>query len=334
MSRSTNLPWSAVACFLLGMAGPPAARAEVILGPEQLAANPAPYFRFSGGYPDNPAATTNNPSFYLSTLDFSGVGWKLPGIFGPGGGSGWNVAMIDNTHFIGAWHVHNLNGVVNMDIGDTLNFRPAGSTNTIVQRTIANLQQVPNADTTGSDVMLGTLNASIAGTGVSTYPIAAAGVSQQVIYAYGRQSEVGQNNFGQIATGAGGGGLSPASIFVFDYDQPNSNPDSRPVLGFPSANEGGYQAGDSGSPVFVLVGGQLQLLGAAYGTISYGDPGQQPKPANVVDPLEFSAATYLPDYVAQINALAVPEPGSLALGLCAGSGILAGYMRSRRRAEK
>src|SRR4051812_41314093 len=85
--------------LVIGSSGVRDCRAEVILGPSQSGTSSTPYFRFSGGYPDNPASTTNNPSFYLPN-DFSGVGWKLPGFFGPGGGAGWSIAMIDNIHFV------------------------------------------------------------------------------------------------------------------------------------------------------------------------------------------------------------------------------------------
>src|SRR5438874_8422594 len=120
MSRSTARLSAAVACLLLGVGGAPSARAEVILGPAPTGTIPSYYYRFSNSYPDDPTAAVNNPTFYLSALDFSGVGWRLPGIFGPGGGTAWNVTMIDNVHFISNWHLHTGNV---LNVGDTINFR-------------------------------------------------------------------------------------------------------------------------------------------------------------------------------------------------------------------
>jgi hypothetical protein len=115
-----------------------------------------------------------------------------------------------------------------------------------------------------------------------------------------------------------------------DYDQPNSNPDGLASLVGP--DEAHFNAGDSGGPTFILVGGQLQLLGGNMFIQSYGDPGEPPLPPGVADPVEYSGSTYLPAYVAQINALiAVPEPSSLALCGLIGAGAVARLVRARRR---
>jgi hypothetical protein len=308
-------------------------RAEVILGPPPVGTIQSYYYRFSNSFPDDPTTTATNPSFYLSTVDFSGVGWRLPGIFGPGGGSAWNVTMIDNIHFISNWHL-NTGSVLN--VGDTVNFRPFGSSTTL-SRTVANLQQVTNLGFSGSgipdgspsDVLLGTLNAPFSpGDGIAAYPIAAAGTLQQTVYMYGRESAVGRNNFGGLIAADVGTGATVS--FRMDYDQPNSNPDGLASLVGP--DEAHYNQGDSGGPTFVLVGGQLQLLGGNMFIQSYGDPGEPPLPPGVTDPVEYSGSTYLPAYVAQINALiAVPEPTSLALGSVAAAGALVSYLRRRRR---
>lgn len=320
------------AALLLSASSPRAIRAEVILGPSQFTADPSPYFRFSGGYNDVPANTVNNPNFYLPSFDLSGVGWRLPGIFGPGGGSGWNVAMIDNIHFVGAWHVP-VTG--NMFIGDTINFRPAGSSS-IISRTIANLQNVPNPDNSTSDVLLGTLSSPIpAGSGVAAYPIAAAGVVQQVIYPYGRQSEVGQNNVSGTQAGipfqidGNPAHNEVLNALLFDYDQPNGNPDALPST--VGNNEAYLNAGDSGGPTFVVVGGQLQLVGTHAGVASYENIGSSP-PVGAQDDVAYSLDSYLPAYAATIAAMtAVPEPSSLAFGLTAVAAAVGGYVRARRR---
>jgi hypothetical protein len=314
-------------CALTGAFGLQAARAEVILGPSQFGADPNPFFRFSGGYNDTPTSTVNNPNFYLSTLDFSGVGWRLPGVFGPGGGSAWNVTMIDNIHFVVASHVVAGNDVV---LGDTINFRPAG-TSSILTRTVANLQPVPNPDNSKSDVTLGTLNAPFAaGSGIAAYPITPSAAYPQALYVYGRQSEVGQNNFSFTQSGIAFVNNETLNALLFDYDQPNANPD-----GLPSTvgnNEAYLNAGDSGGPSFVLVGGQFQLVGVHAAVASYEDIGST-RPAGAVDDISYSIDSYMPDYSAQIALMIVPEPSSLALGLFAASGAVSAYRRFRRSSK-
>src|SRR4051812_5560194 len=330
MCRS-RFPCCVAAClFAAGICS--VARAEVILGPSQLATDPTPYFRFTGGFPAPPSNTVNNPSFYLSTLNFSGVGWRLPGV---AGNLAWNVAMIDNIHFVGAWHV-----VVtgNMSTGDTVNFRPAGSSTAIVTRTIANLQNVPNPDSSTSDVLLGTLSQPLLpADGVASYPITAAPVIQQVMYVYGRQSEVGQNNVSgtqpNIPFPIDGNPAHDEVLngLLYDYDQPTTN--INPLIGNPDGlpstvgnNEAHVEAGDSGGPSFVLIGGQLQLIGTHAGQSFYS-----PAATGVLDQTNFSVDSNLPAYSAQIALMVVPEPGSLALGIMTAAGTIGGYFRSRRR---
>jgi hypothetical protein len=319
--------FTAIVWLFFGGAGVRQCRAEVILGPSQFGADPSPYFRFTGGLPIDPTATVNNPSFYLPTFDLSGVGWRLPGVTGS---LAWNVAMIDSTHFVGAWHVA-VGG--DMNVGDTINFRPAG-TSSIVTGTIAKLQNVPNPDNSTSDVLLGTLSAPVP-PGVATYPIAAAAVPQAVMYIYGRQSEVGQNNVSFTQSGISFPiDSNPAhnevlNGLLYDYDQPNGNPD-----GLPSTvgnNEAYLNTGDSGGPSFVMIGGQLLLVGTHAAVASYEDVGLT-VPPGVADDVAYSLDSNLPAYSAEIAALiAVPEPSSVVLGLFAATAAAGGCIRSRRR---
>jgi hypothetical protein len=317
---------------LAGLVATPAARAEVILGPSQFGADINPYLRFAGGFPTTASSTQNNPTFYLQNLDFSGVGWRLPGIFGS---AAWNVTMIDNVHFVGAWHT-TVNGVMNL--GDTVNFMPAGSA-TVVTRAIANLQNVPNPDGSTSDVLLGTLNAPFApGSGIAAYPITPAAVVQQEMYVYGRQSEVGRNNVSGTQSGinfpidGNPAHNETLNALLFDYDQPGATGLTSPD-GLPSTvgNDEAYlNAGDSGGPSFVLVGGLLQLVGTHAGVTDYAGIGST-KPAGAQDDISFSLDSNLPAYAATIaGMIAVPEPSTTALGLFAAGGAVAGCLRRRR----
>jgi hypothetical protein len=315
--------WAIALLLLFGLGGSHVVRAEVILGPSQLGTDPAPYFRFTGGYPDFATNTVNNPSFYQPTLDLSGVGWVLPGILGPGGGTAWNVTMIDSTHFLSAWHV---TVAGDTPVGATVNFRPAGSSS-IVTGTIASLQNVPNPDGSLSDVSLGTLSSPLPAS-IAAYPLALASPAQQVMYVYGRESEVGRSNITFTQAGLPlGVNNETLDALIYQFVQPNGNP-----FGPPSTvgNDEAYlNGGDSGGPSFVMVGNQLELIGIHAAVGSYEDAGMTPPPGVAVD-VAFSVDSNLPDYAAQIALLVVPEPSSFALLGVTVVGAATGYWRRRR----
>lgn len=306
-------------------------RAEVILGPAPTGTISSYYNRFAGGFPDTPSTTVNNPTFYQPTLDLSGVGWKLPGFFGAGGGNAWSVAMIDDRHFIGAWHTANnpIPAERALNVGDTLNFRPFG-TSSLMSRTISNLQQVFNASNQPTDLMLGTLSTPFLPTdGIRAYTIPSTVTPQQELYIYGRESRLGRNNVSQLITANVGSG--DTVCLIYDYDQPGGNPDGQPSTVGP--DEAHTEPGDSGSPLFVLIGGQLQLVGTHSGIGSYQDFGLQ-NPPGVTDLIAYSLDVYVPFYSAQIAALiAVPEPSSFALITIVGIGAAIRYRRGRRQSR-
>jgi len=331
MSRSAlRAVLSLIAC-LVGIVPVPV-RGEVILATSQFGANINPYLRLAGGFPDNPASTTSNPTFYQPGLDLSGVGWKVPGVFGPGGASAWSVTMIDSTHFVGAYHTV-VNG--NVNIGDIINFLPQGSS-TVVGRTIANLQNVPNPDNSKSDVLLGTLSAPVPA-GVAAYAIAPIAAVGTPMFVYGRQSEVGRNNVSGTQAGIPfqvNGNPTDNEVLnalLFDYDQPGATGPTSPD-GLPSTvgNDEAYlNAGDSGGPSFILAGSVLQLVGTHAGFATYADIGST-LPAGAQDDVSFSLDSNLPAYASTIaTMIAVPEPSSLALAAIAVGG--AGYLRARHR---
>jgi PEP-CTERM motif len=326
MSKTAHR-WAIAWLLLLGWGGSPVARAEVILGPSQFGTDMTPYYRFTGGYPDVATSTVNNPSFYQPSLDLSGVGWVLPGIAGPGGGTAWNVTMIDSTHFISAWHV-TLAG--DTPVGATVNFRPAG-TSSIVTRTIASLQNVPNLDGSLSDVSLGTLSSPIP-SGVASYPIAATAPSQAVMDVYGRSSEVGRSNVSFTQSGVGFVNNETLDALIYQFVQPNGNP-----FGFPNTvgNDECYLiGGDSGSPSFLPIGNQLALVGVHAAVATYEDFGLTYPPSAAVD-IAASVDSNVPDYIAQllalgVNVTVVPEPSSMALLSMTAAGAAIGYWRRRR----
>ena len=108
----------------------------------------------------------------------------------------------------------------------------------------------------------------------------------------------------------------------------NYNPTTGGTLAAPAATQG--QGGDSSSPSFAFVGGNLALLGI-HSAINGAPPPQQ------------TYDTFVPAYVADINAVlqvsgyslnyytAVPEPAALPLGLGLAAGALALGRRRRKR---
>ena len=330
------------ACLVIGWAGPSSGRAEVILGPAPSGTIDSYYDRFIGGYPSDPNTTVNNSTFYQSSLDLSGVGWKLPNLTS-GAGTAWNVAMIDNVHFIAAWHVHvaqDGTGKSFLGVGDTVNFRPSNSTTAIIQRQIASVVQVPNPDNSTTDVMLGTLSAPFTALDhIMSYPIPTNtdfnSYSQMPIFAYGRESRFGRNNFSPTVFNGSPSldfGTGPTQYFSTDYDQPqfgaSGNPDGLPSTVGP--DESHLEGGDSGGPSFIMVGNQLQLIGDHIAIASYSDVGLTAPPGG--DTTAFSFDSFLPFYASEIATLTAPEPGSLGLGLFAAGGAALGIWRRRRNA--
>lgn len=106
--------------------------------------DPLRHERFSSGFP---LAPVRNDSFFLSDLDFSGVGWVRDASFKV------NLTMISPQHFVGAAHTR---------------FRP-GLTVDFLSRlgelksyTVSAVHTIPKADAGGNtDLFIGTLSAPI-----------------------------------------------------------------------------------------------------------------------------------------------------------------------------
>ena len=77
--------------------------------------------------------------------------------------------------------------------------------------------------------------------------------------------------------------------------------------------EAQYQGGDSGSPLMMLAGGKLLLLGVAW---AIGPDDIDPDPNNVVE-RPSSVATFTGSHASEILTL-IPEPGVTCLALAAG----------------
>lgn len=158
--------------------------------------------------------------------------------------------------------------------------------------------------------------------GVSASPLAGASPSIK---------RVGRNRVDLLVADDEGSGQ--AELFVFDLDGPTA---ASNVYGDPTPDnltlgddvEASYAGGDSGSPVFIRMGGTWYLAGIA---AFNGSPAEEPGGA-----LRFGAigggmlvAPYV-DWIYQQTAMPLPEPRPLALWL-GGLGMLGLYVTQRRR---
>ncbi len=280
----------------------PSARAGVIAGFDPVRNN-----RFLD-FSTNTTNPTENPNFFLSAYDFSGVGWFTPGLTV---GTGLHVTMIDDRHFIGAAHV------AQIAPGATLFFRSAGPNPTTLTRVVSSIQQVPNANNTSSDVLLGTLAVPFTPADrIASYAIPSSLVTStynnQQIFNYDQNGSLGRNNIGGSSILGPSNGFAPygtgnfantgnTRYFIYD-DDTGFNDDAFPGYVPPlDRDEFHVVGGDSGSPSFLPVGNTLQLVGSHYALFSNGSN------------INISVDSFLPDYRDRILALTVPEPSSLAL---------------------
>jgi len=143
---------------------------------------------------------------------------------------------------------------------------------------------------------------------------------------------VGQNRVDALLAGAATPGV--ARVFVFDLDGPTGATNvfglatDAANLTLGAGTEAGYAGGDSGSPIFVLDGGEWKVAGV--GAFN-GDPAAIPGGS-----LQFGAigggilvAPYA-DWIQQQTLLPVPEPETYALML---AGLACVVYAARRRAR-
>ncbi len=284
------------------------ARGEVILGYD-----PARHNRFQGGtFPGN--SPVPNPTFYLGSYDFSGVGW-VPAT----ATEAYGISMVSPLHFLTATHI-------GFPVGTTVTFRdPTGA---ILTRTMASVQQI-----SGSDLTLGRLNAPLPST-VANYPVVLDNQPLLVgaeLFNYGKQARVGRNNVsGYLVDNVGTG---PTTFFSYDYD-PNQDFDGRPGY---NPDEFLAEFLDSGSPSFIRLSGTgMALLGTHTAVLQRSQT--DPTPIGTID-------AYVPAYASAIEAamapdgyhlqlVAVPEPTALALlGAVAVGAAGRRWLRRRRRGE-
>lgn len=198
--------------------------------------DPAVNDRFSSGYPNAPVANAG-PRFLGKGLDWSGVGWwkKEPR---------YSVTMLSSRNFTYAMHLAPL-------AGDVITFM--GGDGHLHDYHVAKVQSVPfgkrGDETLYADVGVGTFAETVSfDDQVAHYPVAFSrkGIEPFIgrkLITYGHMARVGTN---KIIEGIMIEGI--ASEYNFQTQGLTT--------GIAKS-----EAGDSGSPAFILIGGKLALVG-------------------------------------------------------------------------
>ena len=231
--------------------------------------------RFASGYPTTPTAN-GSVNFVGAGLDWSGVGWDsaLPSR---------SVAMISDQYFVFANHYQP---------GSTIQFL-SPILGTVVSYTVHSVTRL-NSPVNGqpSDFSVGRLTTALnPAHGIATYPVLdLPSVNdylglQVMLYGHG----------GIAGTNSPRIGLNEIEDF-FHYDQDGDPLDNTFFVGYDfdsgSPGQAQFEGGDSGSPTFAYLHGQLALVGthSATGTVS-GQP--------------WSFDNFIPVYLDQMSTLGV-----------------------------
>lgn len=269
--------------------------------------NPTNHDRFiPGTYPSSP---TNNPDFFFSSLDWTGVGYQTSD-------PRKNVAMISPLHFIGARH---------FQVGGQLRFVNAGGTQKTYSVSSSNTFFDDPVTGQSSDLYLGRLTAPIPDDDlISRYGILDLDSTNDYIglplHVYGYRPEDGTNINNPVAAIVGtnvlDGYTEANDNFLFGFDRD------------PATSECSATNGDSGSPSFTFYSNTLAVMGTHY-TIGF----------NGGNPATFD--TFAPNFIDLLDAeleddgyslLVIPEAGTVWVLSAAAAIVFAG--RLRRRAKR
>lgn len=244
--------------------------AGIASGLQIRAYNPARHNRFVSGYPTNPVANTN---FFKSYYDFSGVGWHSTAPY-------LSYTLISPKHFVGANHVK-------PGIGTALKFQ--GRDGVVRTYTVANQYNITNASGEHTDLFIGELTQSIPTCDhITFYPIlnllTEANYIGRPLLIYGHDARLGIGSINSILTFGGdpitgGGGINDTRAFDYTYVNATGNIDDCHLEG-----------GDSGSPSFVAMNGEMFVVGVHLAVATT---------ALAKDNLD----TFVPNYLSQIAAI-------------------------------
>ena len=212
--------------------------------------DPARHERFVSGFPGSPVVNNN---FHAAFYDFSGVGWHSadPNL---------GCTLISPSHFVGANHVK-------PGIGATVTFYARDGV--LRSFTVANQYNVTNAAGENTDLFIGELNRPVTPCdNITFYPILnlaseGAYVGKDLLV-YGKTGRVGKatisafQDFGGDPL-TGGAGVNSTRVYSFIY-----------VNAFGSPDDCHAEGGDSGSPSFVGMDGELFVVGVRGAIITTG----------------------------------------------------------------
>lgn len=246
-------------------------------------------------------------------------------------GSIFSGVMLDSTHVLTAAHV--VAGQVNMAGNVSFSLNAGVYSQTLTASSISVFPgytgTTPGADGFWhDDLAVVTLNAPI--TGVMGYDLYSGSLSGQTITLVGyggtgaTVKKVGQNVVDRVLNDDDSNNPQNTidEIYVFDFDGPDASSNSYGGLTLGEGIEAGYTGGDSGSPVFISVGGLWQIAGIANfnGTSNTGGP--------------IGGGTIVSSYIPWIQeqmAAPVPEPRTWAM-LLVGMGLVGAAVRGRAKA--
>ncbi|MGN6135987.1 MAG: PEP-CTERM sorting domain-containing protein [Aureliella sp.] len=267
----------------------------------------------------------NDPGFVGAGLDWSGVGRSLTGSWG---------TLVSPSYVLSATHAPS---------SDTLRFYqsndPAGP---YLERSVTAGTQIA-----GSDLYLARLNAPIDTSVIAAYAIGTfegAKMLDQQIFTFGLSNgkfgqeanqRLGRNTIDQVLPDFSHPvlGASAGDVITYDYDTVN---------GF-VPDESFLQSGDSGGPSFAIASGQPAIVGFhwfIYDPREFGPNAGSGDTfaSSYVDELNLAMSQLTPlgmpvETLQTVDIAAVPEPGSLTLGLVALGGAITARAYRRRSAN-
>ena len=222
--------------------------------------------------------------FYTgSDKNFIGTLYDFSGVGYCSANNGTWATLVSSNYFISAAHYHPA-------IGSTVTFYTTNDRNaTSYTYTVAGGQKIGS-----SDVWVGWFNTEV-DSSIERYPIltlpSESNYIGKILYNYGKQDIVGRNVIESMRTAS----CNPSTGLIAEYDFDNL--DATSVGG----DETVLQYYDSGAPSFIVYDSSLTLVGIHW----------------LSDRSTYSADTFVPEYVDEINAvlaaksqslMAVPEP--------------------------
>ena len=219
-----------------------------------------------------PSAPVRNPGFIHAALNLSGVGWSVED-------PQKQFTLISPLHFAGANHYRpSLNSIVSF----------VAQNGAVVSRQVTALTAMLNDQGEATDVLIGTLGAPVLpDSGVAFLPYlnldAEAAYAGQSLLVLGRNARGGRGTIAAVADFGGdpvtsGAGIKTTRTYSFNYQ-----------TAFGGVDDSYAEAGDSGSPGLVAIGGRAAVVGTHTAVLT------APGTITTIDSL-------LPAYAAKINA--------------------------------